>query len=109
MQVKSIAECSKGSILQYFRPSLSYRLSLRSLFCLFLSDRFRQVLLYKKTRFLFIYNQSISLIIFDLIGDLHMIDLCIYEKKLKWKHIFCCIKHLNSTLTGIQLLDCLFS
>ena len=29
MQVKSIAECSKGSILQYFRPSLSYQLSLR--------------------------------------------------------------------------------
>ena len=33
------AECSKGSILQYFWPSLSYRLSLRSLFCLFLSGR----------------------------------------------------------------------
>ena len=46
MQVKSIAECSKGSILQYFRPSLSYHLSLRSLFCLFLSDRFTQILLY---------------------------------------------------------------
>ena len=46
MQVKSIAECSKESILQYFRPSLSYHLSLRSLFCLFLSGRFRQVLLY---------------------------------------------------------------
>ena len=30
LQVKSIAECSKGSILQYFRPSLSYHLSLRS-------------------------------------------------------------------------------
>ena len=28
MQVKSIAECSKGSILQYLRPSLSYHLSL---------------------------------------------------------------------------------
>ena len=28
IQVKSIAECSKGSILQYFRPSLSYHLSL---------------------------------------------------------------------------------
>ena len=27
MQVKSIADCSKGSILQYFRPSLSYHLS----------------------------------------------------------------------------------
>ena len=41
-QVKNIAECSKGIILQYFR---SYHLSLRYLFCLFLSGRFRQVLL----------------------------------------------------------------
>ena len=46
MQVKSIAECSKWSILQYFRPSLSYQLSLRPLFYLFLSARFTQVLLY---------------------------------------------------------------
>ena len=45
MQVKSIAECSKGSILQHFGPSLSYYLSLTSLFCLFLSGRLRQVLL----------------------------------------------------------------
>ena len=35
MQIKSIAECSKVSILQYFWPVLSYHLSLRSLFCLF--------------------------------------------------------------------------
>ena len=34
------------SILQYFRPSLSYHLSLRPLFCLFLSGCFKQVLLY---------------------------------------------------------------
>ena len=34
------------SILQYFRPSLSYHLSLRPLFCLFLSGPLRQVLLY---------------------------------------------------------------
>ena len=54
MQVKSIAGCSKGSILQYFRPSLSYHLSLRSLFCLFLSGPLRQVLLYLK-----ILNQNI--------------------------------------------------
>ena len=47
MQVKSIAQCSKGSILQYFLPSLSYHLSLRSLFCLFLSGSFIQVLLLK--------------------------------------------------------------
>ena len=46
MQVKSIAECSNGSILQYFRPSLSYHLTVRFLFCLFLSDCFTQVLLY---------------------------------------------------------------
>ena len=46
MQVKSIPECSKGSNLQYFPPSLSYNLSLRPSFCLFLSGRLRQVLLY---------------------------------------------------------------
>ena len=34
------------SILQYFRPALSYHLSLTSLFCLFLSDPFTHVLLY---------------------------------------------------------------
>ena len=31
------------SILQYVRPSLSYPISLRPLFCLFMSDRLRQV------------------------------------------------------------------
>ena len=44
MQFKSIAECSKRSILQYFRPSLSYHLSLTILFCLFISGRFRLIL-----------------------------------------------------------------
>ena len=37
MYVKSFAECTKRSILQYFRPSF------RSLFCLFLSGGLRQV------------------------------------------------------------------
>ena len=46
MQVKSIAECSIGSILQYFQPSLSYHFPLRPLFCLFLSDHLRQISLY---------------------------------------------------------------
>ena len=50
MQVRSIAECSNGSILQYYRPSLSYQLSLRPLFCLFLSVCFTQVLLYCQIR-----------------------------------------------------------
>ena len=44
--IKNIAECSKGSILQYFGPSFSYNLSLRYLFYLFLSGRLRHVLLY---------------------------------------------------------------
>ena len=34
------------SILQYFRPSLNYDLSLRALFCLSLISHLRQVLLY---------------------------------------------------------------
>ena len=51
MQVKSIAECSPWSILQHFRPSLSYCLSLRSLLCLILSGRFTQVLLYQNLIF----------------------------------------------------------
>ena len=46
MQVESIAECSKGSILQFFRSSLSYNLSLRCLFLSFFSGRFAKVLRY---------------------------------------------------------------
>ena len=48
MQVKSIAECSKESILQYFQPSFNYHLSLRSLFCVFLRGCFTQALLYPR-------------------------------------------------------------
>ena len=47
MQVKSIAECSKGSILQYFRPSFSYHFPFRTFLSIF-SGRLRQVLLYLK-------------------------------------------------------------
>ena len=46
--------CSKGSILQYFRPSLRYHLSLRYLFCLLLRGHLRQVLLYVITTSLII-------------------------------------------------------
>ena len=53
MQVESIAECSKMSILQYFWPSWSYQLLLRSLLCLFLSGRFTQILLYHNSIFFF--------------------------------------------------------
>ena len=59
MQVKRIAECSKESILQYFLPPLSYHMSLRSLFCLFVSGRLRQVLLYMKTQNTILYQNTI--------------------------------------------------
>ena len=51
MKVKRIEECSKGNILQCVRPSLSYHLSLRSLFCLILSGRLRQGSLYSIMRY----------------------------------------------------------
>ena len=46
MQVKSIAECSKGSNLHFFWPPLSYHLSLRSVFCLFFDWPLKTGLLY---------------------------------------------------------------
>ena len=44
------------SILQYFRPSLSYHLSLRPLFRQFLSGRLRQVLLEYIKRYHFLFQ-----------------------------------------------------
>ena len=64
MQVKSIAECSNGSILQYFWPSLSYHLSLRSLFCLCLSGSLRQVLLYLLFTTICLWLESCKLTLF---------------------------------------------
>ena len=58
MQVKSTTECSKGSILQNVRPSFSYQLLLRSLFCLILSGRFTHVLLYCKRRIFIVYIEG---------------------------------------------------
>ena len=46
MQVKYIAECSPWSILQYIRPSLSYRFPFKTFVLSILSGRLRQVLLY---------------------------------------------------------------
>ena len=45
-KLQAIGPESPGSILQYFRPSISCHLPLSSLFCLFLSGCLRQVLLY---------------------------------------------------------------
>ena len=53
---KVLQNAPKGSILQYVWPSLSYHLSLRSLYCLFLSGRFTQVLLYIQKMFYFWSN-----------------------------------------------------
>ena len=47
MKVKSIAECSHWSILQYFWPALSDNWSWKPFLGIFESGRFRQVLLYQ--------------------------------------------------------------
>ena len=46
MKVKSIAECSPRSILQYFWPTLSNYRYWKIILVLFSGDRLRQVLLY---------------------------------------------------------------
>ena len=46
MKVESIAECSKGSILQYFWPALSDNLNRKTFLVFFLIGSLRQVLLY---------------------------------------------------------------
>ena len=46
MKVESIAECSKGSILQYFWPALSNNRYWKPILVFFLSGRLGQVLLY---------------------------------------------------------------
>ena len=49
LKVKSIAECSTLSILQYFWSALSYNWSWKPIFGLFESGCFSQVLLYLMT------------------------------------------------------------
>ena len=49
MNVKSIAECSPWSILQYVWPALSDKWFWKPIFGLFESGRFTQGLLYGKT------------------------------------------------------------
>ena len=123
MQVKSIAECSKGSILQYFRPSLSYHLSLRYLFCLFLSGRFRQVLLYfNKEDNLAIYNCLVGQTVLfcqDIIIRWHSLTYLLLDGQkfyffvvapiVKIAGHFVCMKYFyqrtwNSHVTVIRLL-----
>ena len=57
MQVKSIAECFPWSILQYFRPALSDNWSWKTIFGLFESGRFTQVLLYLEWLSCYLYMQ----------------------------------------------------
>ena len=75
------------SILQYFRPSLSYQLLLRPLLCLFLSGRFTQVLLYIQTLDLLIIQYS------------PFIMLCMSVHRNEW----CCVNHVMMELPSIYL------
>ena len=101
MQVKSIAECSKGSLLQYFWPSLEHSAILLTfikppfvikIFVLsILSSRFTQVLLY----FL-----SIAFMNLDLLG-LTSLDLT-------WSWVYFSIAEgVPGTGVGSRFLECL--
>ena len=106
MQVKSIAECSKGSTLQYFRPSFSYQLSLRPWFCLFLSGRFTHVLLYieipikmrcyKGTSLIFCYRQE----------EMYQLLISNYEEKqqelrVENNDLRECLVHMQKELSAV--------
>ena len=82
---------SKESILQYFRPSLRYHLSLGPLFCLFLSGHLRQVLLYFYKEIIFLLYNSDNLEWGDIFGAVHpfvygLLRRCndsVYPKKIE--------------------------
>ena len=86
MQDKSIAECSKGSILQYFQPSLSYQLPLISLFCQFLSGGFTQVLLYLGLLSLL---TSLSIFPVDLRVPNFWLNSCVFSRTFFLCSLFC--------------------
>ena len=82
MQVKSSAECSKGSILQSFQPSLSYHLLVRSLFCLLLSGCLRHALLYWHPTYTFVFVEFI-----DLLWDgIFLLKWDFFTTKKGWVH-----------------------
>ena len=73
------------SILQHFRPSLSYHLSLRPLFCLILSGPLRQVLLYMEAQIqpfsscpLDSFTCILALSLMNLHARLHPLCMIIY-------------------------------
>ena len=64
MKVESIAECSLCSIPQYFWPGLSDNWLWKTIFCLFESGRFTQVLLYTAS-----FENSIDPVLSSLLGN----------------------------------------
>ena len=94
MQVIRITECSKGSMLQYFRSSLSNHLSLRSLFCLFLSCR--------------LHGFDCISIVFRVFRESKPIRFMQFKFPLVGSNCFPCKRFLLSCLKGIPdtvLLD----
>ena len=73
MKVRSIAECSPWSILQYFWPALSDNWSWKPIFGLFESGCFTQILLYIKWK-------NICICLFDLMLYIPVINFSVYVK-----------------------------
>ena len=107
--------------LQYFRPSLSYHLSLISLFYLFLSGRFRQVLLYfnKEDNLAILLSEKNVLFCQDIIIRWHSLTYLLLDGQKSYFFVvaaivktaghFVCMKYFyqrtwNSHVTVIRLL-----
>ena len=118
MKVESIAECSKGSILQYFWPALSDNQCWKPNLGVFESGRFTQVLLYQSTAgiqlhtvgYLFRFNllNLLHLHLHQLLLPLHFLfNLFLFI----FRH-FCCVywplfwssAHWNSKSISIHLI-----
>ena len=84
MKVKSIAECSPWSILQYFWPTLSDNWSWKPISGLFESGRLTQVLLYSKRKQpqYFVTNENMDLLL-KFLTIFILIDFFIYTQNQK--------------------------
>ena len=100
MQVTSNAECTKGRNLENFRLSLSYRLSLRSLFCPFSSACFTLVILFSEVEKTVCTPQTDHYKCYPI-----KYTFLVREKNVSARHFFYKPKHvpINKYSNGLQI------
>ena len=88
MTVKSIAECSPWSILQYFWPALSDNWYWKPSLVFFLSCRLRQVLLYTyRSMCTYLFQLNMIYVALNICHECNQ-DILIWSLRLrKWKYV----------------------